>query len=82
MFEKFTSNAIEVIMSAQTEARKFNNSFVGTEHILLGLLTKDTKSAQILNSLGLDIEKTRNEVENLLGKNSGINDADGITVCP
>lgn len=76
MFEKFTSNAIEVIMSAQTEARKFNNSFVGTEHILLGLLTKDTKSAQILNSLGLDIEKTRNEVENLLGKNSGINDAE------
>ena len=76
MFEKFTSNAIEVIMSAQTEARKFNNSFVGTEHILLGLLTKDTKSAQILNSLGLDIGKTRNEVENLLGKNSGINDAE------
>lgn len=74
MFEKYTSKAIEVIMSAQAEAKKLNNNFVGTEHILLGLLTKDTASAQILNSLGADLEIARKEVEKIFSKKSSIID--------
>ena len=72
MFEKFTSKAIEVIMSAQAEAKKLNNNFVGTEHILLGLLAKDNASAQILNSLGADLEIARSEVEKIFSKKSSI----------
>ena len=71
MFEKFTEKALHTIMSAQDESRRLNHNFVGTEQILLGLLCPNLSSASILNSQGLSIENTRNEVEKIIGKGSG-----------
>lgn len=71
MFEKFTETALHAIMSAQDESRRLNHNFVGTEQILLGLLCPNLSSASILNSQGLSIENTRNEVEKIIGKGSG-----------
>lgn len=71
MFEKFTESAIKVIIVAQEEARKLNHNFVAPEQILLGLLSGNLTSAQILNSQGLNIENVRIEVEKIIGKGSG-----------
>ncbi len=71
MFEKFTESAIKVIIVAQEEARKLNHNFVAPEQILLGLLSGNLTSAQILNSQGLNIENVRKEVEKIIGKGSG-----------
>ena len=71
MFEKFTDIAVKVMLVAQEEARKLNQNFVGTELILLGLLHENLSSAEILNSQGLSIENTRNEVEKIIGKGTG-----------
>lgn len=72
MFEYFTEKAIAIIMSAQQEARRLGHSFVGTEQILLGILSEGTsKAAQILRELGLNLEETRQEVENVIGRGSG-----------
>jgi ATP-dependent Clp protease ATP-binding subunit ClpC len=62
------------------EARNLNHDYVGTEHILLGLLReKETVAAQILMNLGLNLEAVRNEVLNLLGhgSNEGQGDRSG-----
>ena len=71
MFEKFTDIAVKVMLVAQEEARKLNQNFVGTELILLGLLHENLSSAEILNSQGLSIENTRNEVEKIIGNGTG-----------
>lgn len=71
MFEKFTENALSVILAAQKESKQLNDNFVGTEHILLGLLIENSASAQILNSFGINLEKTRNEIVQISCKGSG-----------
>ena len=58
MFERFTEKAIKVIMLAQEEAKKFNHSYVGTEHILLGIIGEgdNTLPLPLLdNSIALSI---------------------------
>src|SRR6266550_3212 len=63
MFNKFTERARKVILLAKQEAKRFNHDYIGTEHILLGLLREgEGVAARVLKSLELDIERTRNEI--------------------
>src|SRR5437762_3123819 len=68
MFERFTDRAKKIIEYAIEEARNLNHNYVGTEHLLLGLLREhDGVAAQVLMNLGLKLEEVREEVLNLLG---------------
>jgi ATP-dependent Clp protease ATP-binding subunit ClpC len=61
-----TQNAIKVIEYAIEEARNLNHGYIGTEHILLGLLrVSEGIAAQVLANLGVTIEKARMEIEKL-----------------
>jgi thiamine-phosphate pyrophosphorylase len=62
-----TPRAKKVIEYSMEEARNLNHNYVGTEHILLGLLRQDSVAAQVLMNLGLNLEDVRNEVLALLG---------------
>jgi hypothetical protein len=64
----YTSRAKKVIELAMSEARKLNHSYVGTEHLLLGLLGEAKGiAAQVLNDAGMNLETTRSETIRLLG---------------
>ncbi len=68
MFEKFTNRAKQVIKLAKKEAQRLNHNYLGTEHILLGLLKLGQGVAvNVLRNLGLDFETVRGEVERLVG---------------
>ncbi|GAB2280388.1 ATP-dependent Clp protease ATP-binding subunit ClpA cd4b, chloroplastic [Dionaea muscipula] len=72
MFERFTEKAIEVIMLAQEEARRLGHNFVGTEQILLGLISEGTGiAAKVLKSMGINLKDARVEVEKIIGRGSG-----------
>lgn len=72
MFEYFSDKAIAVVMSAQQEARRLGHSFVGTEQMLLGLLSEGTsEAAQILRDAGLSLDDTRRVVEEIIGRGNG-----------
>jgi ATP-dependent Clp protease ATP-binding subunit ClpC len=67
MFERFTDRARRVVVLAQEEARMRNHSFVGTEHILLGLIREgDGVAAQVLVKLGADLDRVRQQVIQLI----------------
>ena len=67
MFERFTSRARRVIDLAELEARELDHTYVGTEHILLGLIREeDGVAAKALESLGVSLEAARQKVEELL----------------
>ncbi|NQT46755.1 MAG: ATP-dependent Clp protease ATP-binding subunit [Candidatus Omnitrophica bacterium] len=66
----FTPKAKKVIELAMDEARSLNHNYIGTEHLLLGLIREgEGVASQVLMNLGLDLEKVREEVMNLLGSN-------------
>jgi len=67
MFSRFTEKAIQAIMVAQEEAKRFNHSYVGTEHILLGIIS-DTENIVVkaLNSMDVSPEAIRKEIEDRL----------------
>jgi ATP-dependent Clp protease ATP-binding subunit ClpC len=68
-FERFTERAKKVLALAQEEAEKSHHSYVGTEHVLLGLLREgDGTAAKVLSNLGVEIDKVRRTVESLLGR--------------
>ena len=68
MFERFTDEARRVLVLAQEEARLLNHNFIGTEHILLGLIHQgDGVAAQALGSLGIRLEAVREAVEETIG---------------
>ena len=68
MFERFTTRARRVVVLAQVEARDLRHSYIGTEHILLGLLGEpEGLAARALASLGMSVEDTRQEVKDLVG---------------
>ena len=63
MFERFTDRARRVVVLAQEEARLLNHNYIGTEHILLGLLNEgEGIAAQALESLDIDLASVREEV--------------------
>jgi ATP-dependent Clp protease ATP-binding subunit ClpC len=71
-----TPRAKKVIEYAIEEARNLNHNYVGTEHLLLGLLREhDGVAAQVLMNLGLKLEEVREEVLNLLGAGRGVREA-------
>lgn len=66
-FNRFTERARKVILLAKEEAKRFNHDYIGTEHILLGLVKEgEGVAAAVLTSLGLDSENIREEVEKLV----------------
>ncbi len=68
MFERFTERARKVVVLAQDEARHFNHNYIGTEHLLLGLLREDEGvAAQALYSLNVNLDEVREQVESIVG---------------
>lgn len=67
MYERFTDRARKVMWLANQEAQRFNHEYVGTEHILLGLVKEGVGvAAHVLASFGIDLRKIRLEVEKLI----------------
>src|SRR5215216_4747176 len=71
-FDKFTKRAKQVLQIATEEARAFNHPYIGTEHILLGLIREDGGvAAQVLNDLGVKLSQARHAVEFIVGVGEG-----------
>jgi ATP-dependent Clp protease ATP-binding subunit ClpC len=69
MFERFTDRARRVVVLAQEEARMLNHNYIGTEHILLGLIHEgEGVAAKALESLGLSLDAVRGQVEEIIGQ--------------
>ncbi|MFC2041327.1 ATP-dependent Clp protease ATP-binding subunit [Chloroflexota bacterium] len=68
-FEKFSERARRVLTSAQEEAQKLNHSYIGTEHVLLGLIREEEGvAAKVLGNLGINLGKVRSAVEFITGR--------------
>ena len=68
-FDKFTERARRVLTLAQEEAQRFNHNYIGTEHLLLGLVREgDGVAAKVLNNLGVELSKVRSAVEFIIGR--------------
>ncbi|MEE9490891.1 MAG: ATP-dependent Clp protease ATP-binding subunit, partial [Dehalococcoidia bacterium] len=71
-FDKFTERARKVLALAQEEARRFDHSYIGTEHILLGLVREEEgMGTKILSNLGIGLNKVRSAVEFIIGRGEG-----------
>ena len=83
MFGQFTEKARRVVIHAQDEARRMGHNFVGTEHLLLGLI-RETNSlpAKVLQSIGLDLETVRAEVLKATGRGPAIGPNEEVTFTP
>jgi ATP-dependent Clp protease ATP-binding subunit ClpC len=69
MFERFTERARRVVVLAQEEARLLNHNYIGTEHILLGLIHEQNGvAARVLTAAGVTIEAARAQVESMIGR--------------
>ena len=68
MFERYTDRARRVVVLAQEEARRLNHNYIGTEHILLGLIHEgEGVAAKTLESLGISLKAVRQQVEEIIG---------------
>ena len=68
-FEKFTERARRVLSLSQEEAQRFNHNYIGTEHILLGLIQEtDGAAAMVLLNLDVELRQVRSEVESIVGR--------------
>ena len=71
MFERFTDRARRVIVLAQEEARELNHNYMGTEHILLGLIKEgEGVAAKALEQMGINLDDVRREVIEIIGHGS------------
>jgi ATP-dependent Clp protease ATP-binding subunit ClpC len=69
MFERYTDRARRVVVLAQEEARELGHNYVGTEHILLGLIHEGNGiAAQALTALGVSLDATRTQIEAIIGR--------------
>jgi ATP-dependent Clp protease ATP-binding subunit ClpC len=69
MFERFTDRARHVVAFAQVEARTLKHDYIGTEHILLGLLREEKGlAARVLESLDITVERARAQVTRIAGR--------------
>jgi ATP-dependent Clp protease ATP-binding subunit ClpA len=69
MFERFTDRARRVVVLAQEEARVLNHNYIGTEHLLLGLIREgEGVAARALEALGISLEAVRQQVEEIIGR--------------
>jgi ATP-dependent Clp protease ATP-binding subunit ClpC len=72
MFERFTNRARRVVVLAQEEARMLNHNYIGTEHLLLGLIHEgEGVAAKALESLGISLDAVRQQVEEIIGRGQG-----------
>jgi len=72
MFERFTDQARRVVVQAQEESRTLGHNYIGTEHILLGLLTeREGLAAQALSTLGVSLDTAREQVVEIAGAGTG-----------
>src|SRR3954466_10444086 len=68
-FEKFTERARKVLTLAQEEAQRFNHNYIGTEHLLLGLVREgEGVAAKVLANMGVELNKVRSAVEFIIGR--------------
>jgi len=69
MFERFTNSARLAIIDAQCEARSLNHNWIGTEHILLGVMGRgqDHAVVQLFDAVGVDIDAVREQVKQIFG---------------
>ena len=76
MFERFTDRARRVVVLAQDEARRLNHDYIGTEHLLLGLIHEGKGvAARVLEELGISLAAVRQQVEEIIG--TGLEPPDG-----
>jgi len=69
MFERFTDRARQVVVLAQEEAKRLDHNYIGTEHILLGVLReRDGAAAKALESLDISLDAVRQQVEEIIGR--------------
>ena len=68
MFDRFTERARNVVALAQEEARALGHNYIGTEHLLLGLLRGDGVANRVLRDLGFEVDAVRAEVEEIVGR--------------
>ncbi|MBM3464645.1 MAG: ATP-dependent Clp protease ATP-binding subunit [Armatimonadetes bacterium] len=69
MWEPFTERARRSIVLAQEEAQRLGNNYIGTEHLLLGIISEgESVAAKVLENLGVSLQKVRSEVEAIVGK--------------
>ena len=69
MFERFTDRPRRVVVLAQEEARRLNHNYIGTEHILLGLIQEgEGHAAKALEELNINIDSVRSEVVEIIGE--------------
>src|SRR5437868_10080965 len=73
MSNRFTERAQRVILIAQEEAKRLNHDYVGTEHLLLGLIALgEGVAAQVLANLGVDLRRVRGEIEKIVGTGDNV----------
>lgn len=83
MFERFTQRSRLVLQAAQEEARQLGHSYIGTEHLLLGLLrVREGIAAAVLENLGVELDEARRTVEALVGRGEGGADEGEMQVTP
>ncbi len=83
MFNRFTERARKVLLTAKEEARRFNHDYIGTEHILLALITEsEGVAATALQNLGVDLESVKEEVERLVQPESKVNISGDLPFTP
>jgi ATP-dependent Clp protease ATP-binding subunit ClpC len=71
-FDKFTERARKVLTLAQEEAQRFNHNYIGTEHLLLGLVREgEGVAARVLTNMGVQLPKVRSAVEFIIGRGEG-----------
>jgi len=82
-FERFSERARRVLSLAQDEAQRFNHSYIGTEHILLGLVRENEGlAARSLSNLGVELAKVRSAIEFIIGKGERPVSSENIGLTP
>jgi ATP-dependent Clp protease ATP-binding subunit ClpC len=73
MFERFTDRSRRAVVMAQEEARLLNPNYIGTEHILLGLVREDEGiAARALGAMSISLQSVRREVEDIIGQGQAV----------
>ena len=81
MFERFTERARQVVVLAQEEARILKHNYIGTEHILLGLLREEEGlAARVLESLDITVERVRAQVVRIVGSGEEVTSSPEPTI--
>src|SRR2546426_797865 len=82
-FDRFNDRAKRVLALAQDEAIRFNHNYIGTEHLLLGLVREgEGVAARVLDSLGVELSKVRSAIELTIGRGDSTKSPSEITLAP